>query len=53
MHLSMVCLRMGGEGIRLIEVHMGREIDILIEHPQGGKFDSAAILESGGPGNER
>ena len=52
MHLSMVCLRMGGEGIRLIEVHMGREIDILIEHPQGGKFDSAAILESGGPGNE-
>ena len=22
------------------------------EHPQGGKFDSATILKSGGPGNE-
>ena len=40
-----------GGGIRLIEVHMGREFDILIEHPQDGKFDSATILESGGPGN--
>ena len=38
--------------IRLIEVHMGREFDILIERSQGGQFDSAAILESGGPGNE-
>ena len=31
MHLSMVCLRMGGQptGIRLSEAHVGREFDIL------------------------
>ena len=39
----------GGEGWgRLSEAHVGREFDIL-NLPQGGKFDPAAILKSGRP----
>ena len=49
MHLSMVCPRMvGGQptGIRLRKAHVGGDFDIH-NGPQGGKFDSTAILKSG------
>ena len=34
------------------EAHVGKEFDILNVPTVHGKFDSVAILESGGPGNE-
>ena len=49
MHLSMVCPRTGGRGeptgIRLRKTHAGGDFD---NHngPQGGKFESTAILKS-------
>ena len=48
MHLSMVCPRMGGRqprGIGLCKAHLGWDFDIHND-PQGGKFDSTAILKS-------
>ena len=53
MHLLMVCPRMGGgggggagqpTGISLRKAHVGGDFDIL-NGPQGGKFDSTAILD--------
>ena len=52
MHLSLVCPRMGGgggvaqpRGIRPRKAHVSWDFDIHND-PQGGKFDSTAILKS-------